>query len=229
MKTAAFNLVTPIQSLQKEQSHDHEQLISAAQLLHCNWYVPTFIFSGLRNQNCKTLLSVGVVTTLWYGRSDVWIPTGATHFSRLQNRSDVLYIWWILLLCGWRTLFFPFCSIAVCTECKSYAYFIMQSPRLSVTHIIYLHFSFSVSRPDVGGRYFSSISFGLYVVALNVYRTSNMWGHECESSCLLLQLQSAEYLERWPAALYEAGRSVLMFMSMQRPTVTTAELHTFHL
>jgi len=34
------------------------------------------------------------------------------------------------------------------------------------------------------------------VVALNVYRVSNVCGHECNSSCLVLQLQSVVYLER---------------------------------
>jgi len=35
--------------------------------------------------------------------------------------------------------------------CKSQAYFIMLSPRLSVTDIICLHFCFSVSRPGLEG------------------------------------------------------------------------------
>jgi len=34
--------------------------------------------------------------------------------------------------------------------------------------------------------------FCLYVVALSVYRASNLWGHECESRRLVLQLLSAE-------------------------------------
>ena len=37
--------------------------------------------------------------------------------------------------------------------------FIMLSSRLSVIHTICLHFHFSVSRPDMGGIYYSSISF----------------------------------------------------------------------
>jgi len=44
-----------------------------------------------------------------------------------------------------------FCKNVVCTAGKSQAYFIMLSPRLSVTDIICLHFHFSVSRPGVGG------------------------------------------------------------------------------
>jgi len=43
------------------------------------------------------------------------------------------------------------CKIAVCTACKSQAYFIMLSPRLSVIDTICLHFNFSVSRPGMGG------------------------------------------------------------------------------
>jgi hypothetical protein len=44
----------------------------------------------------------------------------------------------------------------------------------------------------MGGRQFPSISFRLYVVALNVYGASNVWGHERKISCLVFQLQSAE-------------------------------------
>ena len=40
------------------------------------------------------------------------------------------------------------------------------------------------------------------------------------SSCSL-----QKYLERWPPALYKAGRSVLMLV--KRPTITRVELHTF--
>ena len=36
----------------------------------------------------------------------------------------------------------------------------------------------------------------------------HVWGHVHKSSCLVLHLKSAEYLERWRAALNEAGRSV---------------------
>ena len=42
------------------------------------------------------------------------------------------------------------------------------------------------------------------------------------SSCSLQKC-----LERWLAVLYEAGRPVLMLI--KRPTITTVELHTFHL
>ena len=48
----------------------------------------------------------------------------------------------------------------------------------------------------MGGTQFPSISFCLYLVKLNVYDGSNMWGDECKSSCLVLQLQSADYLEQ---------------------------------
>jgi hypothetical protein len=37
------------------------------------------------------------------------------------------------------------------TACKSQAYFIMLSPRLSLTDTICLHFHFLVSRPGMGG------------------------------------------------------------------------------
>jgi hypothetical protein len=69
----------------------------------------------------------------------------------------------------------------------------MLIPRLSATHnTICLQIHFLVSRPDMGGIQFPSISFRLYMVALNVYRASNVWVDVCNSSCLVLQLQSAE-------------------------------------
>ena len=46
------------------------------------------------------------------------------------------------------------------------------------------------------GRLFPFFSFCLYLVALNVYSTFNVWGDEYKSSCLVLRLQSAEHLER---------------------------------
>ena len=48
-----------------------------------------------------------------------------------------------------------------------------------------------------GRNMISSISFCLYVVALNVYRASNVRVDACNSSCLVLQLQSVVYLEQW--------------------------------
>ena len=66
------------------------------------------------------------------------------------------------------------CKIAVRTVCKSQAYFIMLSPRLSVTNTICLYFHFSVSRPGMGEIQSPSVSFCLYVVALSVYHASNM-------------------------------------------------------
>jgi hypothetical protein len=47
----------------------------------------------------------------------------------------------------------------VCAVCTSVACFIVLSLLLSLNHTIYLHFYFSVSRPDVGGREFSFYFF----------------------------------------------------------------------
>jgi hypothetical protein len=44
----------------------------------------------------------------------------------------------------------------------------------------------------MGGILSSSVSFCLYVVALSVYRASNVCAIECNSRRLVLQLQSAE-------------------------------------
>jgi len=49
------------------------------------------------------------------------------------------------------------------------------SSHLSVPDTICLH-HFSVSRPNMRGIESHSISFRLYVVALSVYRASNVWG-----------------------------------------------------
>jgi len=57
---------------------------------------------------------------------------------------DITSVWLIDIV-------FFFCKIVVCTVCKSLAYFITLSPRLSVTDTICLHFYFSVSRPGMGG------------------------------------------------------------------------------
>ena len=54
--------------------------------------------------------------------------------------------------------FFLFCRI-VRTALKSQSYFIMLILRLPVTHTIYLHFDFSVSRPGMGGINFPSFCF----------------------------------------------------------------------
>jgi len=56
-----------------------------------------------------------------------------------------------------------------------FIYFIVLSPRLSVTDTICLRPHFSVSRPGKGGIQFPSISFCLHVVALSVYRASTVW------------------------------------------------------
>jgi hypothetical protein len=58
---------------------------------------------------------------------------------------DIIAVWLI------DNAFFSSAKIAVCTACKSQAYFIVLSHRLSVTDTIYLHFHFSVSRPSMGG------------------------------------------------------------------------------
>jgi hypothetical protein len=54
-----------------------------------------------------------------------------------------------------------------------------------------------------------------------------MCGMECKSRRLVLQLQSAEVSQRWPAALYEAGRSVLMLMIGSK--IPRTKLNTVHL
>jgi hypothetical protein len=104
---------------------------------------------------------------------DACLQAADKHFQHL------LQTWWLKALyscCEVDRLFF--CRIVLCTVCKSYAHLIMLSLRLSVTHTICLHFYFLVSRPSMEGIQFPSIHFCLYMVTLNVYRASNVWGHQ---------------------------------------------------
>ena len=71
-------------------------------------------------------------------------------------------------------IIFPRLQVCV-TYCKSYAYFILQSLRLSVTNAICLQFHFLVSRPGVEGVQSPSVSFCLYVLAQSVQSASNVW------------------------------------------------------
>ena len=81
----------------------------------------------------------------------------------------------------------------------------MLSPRLSVT-LFTLYFL--VSGPGMGGRQFPSISFCLYVVALSVYRASNVWGHQL----LCAPVAVGRSISNGDQQLNEAGLSVLMLM-----------------
>jgi hypothetical protein len=92
----------------------------------------------------------------------------------------------------------------VCTVCPLYAF--------CNSHC--LHMYFLVSRPGI--------------VALCVYRASNVYGDECSGTCLVLQLESAEHLERRRAALNEAGRTVSVNVH-EGTYIPRVELNTVHL
>jgi len=62
------------------------------------------------------------------------------------------------------------------------------------------------------------------VVALSVYRASDVWDR---SRRLVFSYSLPRYRERWPAALYEAGPSVLMLMTESK--IPRIELNTVHL
>jgi hypothetical protein len=66
------------------------------------------------------------------------------------------------------------------------------------------------------------------MVMLSVYRASNVWGDAHNRICLVLQLESAEYLERRRAALNEAGRSASVIVN-EGTRIPRVELNTFHL
>ena len=104
-----------------------------------------------------------------------------------------------------RYCFSLFCKIVVCNVCKSQAYFIVLSPGLSVTY--YLFTLSCLSKQTRHGRNTVSFSFFLFMPGRSkVFIVWAMCGIECKSRRLVLRLQ--KFLERWPAALYEAGLSV---------------------
>jgi len=104
--------------------------------------------------------------------------------------------------------------------CQSYALFhcAESSPFCNSYHRFTLLF---LSEQTRHGRKIVFFYSFLFICGRAKHRTSNVWGHECNSSWLLLQLQSPAYLERWRAALKEAGRSVSVVM--KRPTITRVE------
>jgi len=83
------------------------------------------------------------------------------------------------------------------------------SPRLSVPRTLcFFTLLFLSQQTRHRTKMFSFYLFLIMYGGAKCYGASNVWGHECKSSGFVLQLQSAEYVERWRAALNEAVHSV---------------------
>jgi hypothetical protein len=98
---------------------------------------------------------------------------------------DIIAVWLMDIVS-----FFLFCNIVLCTACKSQAYFVMLSPRLSVTDTICLHFNFSVSITSMEG--IVSCLFLFIRGHAKCLSRKQCVGFECKSRHLVLLIQSAE-------------------------------------
>jgi hypothetical protein len=122
--------------------------------------------------------------------------------------------------------YFPFRSIAVRTVCKSQAYFIvLSSPFCNSYYLFTLSFLSKQTRHG-----WNIVSFYLFLFICG--RAKCLPREPCGGSnatidalCSSCSLQ--KYLERWLAALYEAGRSVLMLIKGSK--IPRIELNTVHL
>jgi hypothetical protein len=124
--------------------------------------------------------------------------------------------------------FFLFCKIAVCTVCKSQAYFIALSPRLSATDTMYLFtLSFLSKQTSHGSNMVSSYFFLFICGPTKCLSCEQRVGSGATVDALCFSCSLQKYLEWWPAAFYEAGRSVLMLM--KGSTILRIERNTVHL
>ena len=80
----------------------------------------------------------------------------------------------------------------------------------------------------MGGILLPSISFCLYVVVLNVYPASNVWVDVWNSSCLVLQWQSAE-VSRTVTSSFEWSQMISVNVNEGTPRSWEFELNTVHL
>ena len=85
-------------------------------------------------------------------------------------------------------------------HCKSYAYFTIPSPRLSVTQFILLF----LTKQNGHGK---NTVFFYFFLFISVYSAKNVWVDACNSSCLVIQLQSAD-LSRTVTARFECRWTV---------------------
>jgi len=98
----------------------------------------------------------------------------------------------------------------------------MQSPHLSVTDTICVHFYFLVSRTGMGGIKFPSIF--VYDWSHSMFIMWAMCGLTYVTVVALCSCSTQKYIERWPAALNEVGWSLLM----KGHKILSIELNTVH-
>jgi hypothetical protein len=89
-----------------------------------------------------------------------------------------------------------------------------------------LHFNFSVSRPGMGWMF--SFYFFLFMCGrVKCLQREQCVGSTARLDALCYNCSLSKYLEWWPVALYDAGRSVLMLMKVSK--IPRIELKTIHL
>jgi hypothetical protein len=113
------------------------------------------------------------------------------------------------------------CVIVVCTVCKVIGLFHLAeaSPFCNSYYLFTLPF---LSKQTRHGRNIVSFYFFLFRCG----RAKCLSREQCVAA-LCSSCSSQKYLERWPAASKEAGRSVLTLM--MGPMIPRIELHTVHL
>ena len=121
---------------------------------------------------------------------------------------------------------FLFCRVVVCTVCPLQAYFIVKISRLSVTHNIFLHFYFLVSRPDIGGKQFHSI-LCLFLFALNVIARAirGIMHAELAAMCSRWSLQNTRISNNDEQVRMNLDDQQVL-MLMKRRTIPRVELDT---
>jgi hypothetical protein len=138
--------------------------------------------------------------------------------------TQVLYSWWLLLLRSWHLFFLQDC-VTYCMQVTSLFHHVESSPFCNWYYLFTLSFLSKQTR-----RVRNVVScFYLFIYgrsnrcsSLEQCVGSSTRADAFRSSCSL-----PKYLERWPAALYEAGRSVLILMKGSK--ILRTELSTVHL
>ena len=147
------------------------------------------------------------------------------HFSILDALTFLLYSWWILLLCGWYTLFFSFlqdCGM-YCMHVISLFHRAESSPFRNLYYLFTLSFFNKQTRNGRNRRSY----FFLFICghAKCLSRKHCVWSNaRVDALCSSCSLQ--KYLEQWPAALNEVWRSVLMLRKGSK--IPRIELNTVH-
>jgi hypothetical protein len=117
----------------------------------------------------------------------------------------MLYSWWILLLCCWQTLFF--CKMVLRTACKSSLFRLAESsPFCNSYYLFTLSF---LSKQTRHGRNIVSYFFLFICGRAKCSSCEQCVGSSATVDAMCSSCSLPKYLELWPAALYEDGRSAL--------------------